>query len=262
LHASFASSLHSTGYFCYNIHMGAGKFRVLRFLAGLALLPMCIAATRAVLDAVNAAGSSSAFFAAETTALAGGYALWLMLWFFLPRPARSYILAHELTHALWAVLFGARVSNIRVSERGGSVSLSKTNLWITLSPYFFPFYTFIVMAAWLLTGLMVDPVPFRPLWFFLIGFTWSFHACFTLNSLLITQPDIQSYGRIFSYVLIYLINLILIAAWLIFSTAASAASVYESFAAHTGSIYTLLYDHTAWVVNKAVGVVKGFKSGA
>lgn len=223
---------------------------------------MCLAATLAVLDTVNAAGSSSTFFSPETIALAGGYALWLALWFFLPRPAKSYILAHELTHALWALLFGAKVSKISVTGRGGSVSLSKTNLWITLSPYFFPFYTFIVMVVWLLTGLFFNPVPCRPLWFFLIGFTWSFHACFTLNSLLITQPDIQTYGRIFSYVIIYLINLILIAAWLIFSTAASAASVYESFAAHTGSIYTLLYEQAAWVVNKAAGVVKGFKSGA
>lgn len=226
--------------------------KILRFLAGLALLPLCVAATLALLDAVNAASRSSSVFSAETIALMAGYALWLMIWFFLPRPAQSYILGHELTHALWALLFGAKVSKLNVTHKGGSVSLSKTNLWIILSPYFFPFYTFIVIVLWLITGLCIRPVPFKPLWFFLIGFTWSFHACFTLNSLLIKQPDIQIYGRVFSYVLIYLINLVLIAAWVAFATAATAAGIFEAFAAHTLVLYTWLYQQVAWVVTKVL----------
>lgn len=207
---------------------------------------------------MNAASSSSSVFSVETIALAAGYALWLVLWFFLPRPAKTYILGHELTHALWALLFGAKVSKLKVSGKGGSVSLSKTNLWIILSPYFFPFYTFVVIVLWLLARILIKPVPFKPIWFFLIGLTWSFHACFTLNTLLIKQPDIQIYGRIFSYTIIYLINLLLIAAWLIFATTATATGIYESFATHTLAIYTLLYQQGAWVFSKAVGVVKAW----
>ncbi|MFA7174120.1 MAG: hypothetical protein WC340_12065 [Kiritimatiellia bacterium] len=238
--------------------MRARKFKTWRLLTGLALLPLCVAATLALLEAISSASRSSSVFSVETIALAGGYALWLVLWFFLPRPAKTYILGHELTHALWALLFGAKVSKLNVSRKGGSVSLTKTNLWIILSPYFFPFYTFVVIALWLLTRSFVTPVPFKPLWFFLIGFTWSFHACFTLNSLLVKQPDIQIYGRVFSYTIIYLINLLLIAAWLIFATAATAAGIYASFATHTTIFYTMLYQQAVWIFAKAVKVAKAW----
>ena len=195
-------------------------------------------------------------FSQETIALFSGYLVWLAVWFFLPRPAKSYILVHELTHAFCALLFGAKVSNLHISDKGGSVSLSKTNLWIILSPYFFPFYTCIVIAAWLITGVFLDPVPWKPLWLFLIGFTWSFHACFTLNSLLIRQPDIQVYGRIFSYVIIYLLNLILVAIWLICTTTVTAEGFYNSFLEHTASIYTMLYEQVAWLLHKLTNLTE------
>ena len=159
-------------------------------------------ATLALLDAVNVASSVSSGFSIETIALASGYALWLVIWFFLPRPARSYILAHELTHARWGLLFGAKVNKLKVSHSGGSVSLSKTNLWIILAPYFFPFYTFIVIALWVVAGLCIRPVPFKPLWFFLIGFTWSFHACFTLHPALRTgRPSYHANHQLLQRVL-------------------------------------------------------------
>jgi len=236
--------------------MGFNKFKVLRLILGVVLLPLCLAATLSVLEAVNAANRTNSMFSPETVALFSGYLVWLAIWFFLPRPAKSYILAHELTHALCAMLFGAKVSNLTVSHKGGSVSLSKTNLWIILSPYFFPFYTFIVIAIWLLTGLFIDPVPFKPVWLFLIGFTWSFHACFTLNSLLIKQPDVQIYGRIFSYVIIYFVNLFLVALWLILTTSASKEGVYDSFLSHTESIYTLIYEQGLRAVNQTIRLVK------
>ena len=48
---------------------------------------------------------------------------------------------------MWGLLFGARPSDVRVSASGGSVRLSKSNLLITLAPYFFPFYTFVVIVV-------------------------------------------------------------------------------------------------------------------
>jgi len=231
------------------------KHRGLRFLFGVSLLPLCFAATLSMLDAINAANSSSSMFSRETIALFSGYAVWLAVWFFLPRPAKSYILAHELTHAISGLFFGAKVSNLNISAKGGSVSLSKTNLWIILSPYFIPFYTILLIAAYLLTGIFVHPVPYKPLWIFMVGFTWSFHACFTLNSLLIRQPDIQMYGRIFSYAIIYFLNLLLVALWIIYTTPVSAGGFYDSFVAHTISIYALLYEQTKRVFIWMAGLV-------
>ena len=232
------------------------KYRVLRLLLGIALLPVCIGATLSLLEAINSINRSSTAFSTESISLFCGYIVWLALWFFLPRPARTYVLAHEMTHAVCGLLFGARVSNISVRESGGSVSLSKSNLWITLSPYFFPFYTVLVIVAYLVTGIFIRPVPWKPFWFFMVGFTWSFHACFTLNSLMIRQPDIQLYGRLFSYAVIYLLNLITIAAWLVVTTPVTPASLFASLIGHTRSTYSQTYDQGRRLINRAVRAVK------
>ena len=129
-----------------------------------------------------------------------------------------YVLGHELTHALWGLLFGARPSDVRVSESGGSVKLTKSNMLITLAPYFFPFYTFVVIIAALVTFAFLRPLPFLPLWMFLIGFTWAFHLLFTLETLTQRQPDVKLYGRIFSWAFIFLVNVALVLIWLAATT--------------------------------------------
>ena len=40
---------------------------------------------------------------------------------------RTYILGHELTHALWTILFGGKASGLKISDTGGSVRVSKNN---------------------------------------------------------------------------------------------------------------------------------------
>jgi hypothetical protein len=199
-------------------------FRFLRFLVGLGLLPLCVAVTLALLDLLRGLScGSDALASAGTLWLLAGYAVWLGAWFVLPRPVRTYVMAHELTHALWGIFFGARVRNLRVSEKGGSVNLSKTNLLITLAPYFFPFYTVLVVLIRGILGVFVQPVPFPFFWLFLVGLTWGFHLCFTIQSLLVRQPDIHEYGRLFSYAVIYLFNLAGIGLWVVCTTAATAA---------------------------------------
>ena len=44
-----------------------------------------------------------------------GFVSGLLLLLFLPRPIRTYVLGHELTHALWGLLMGARIGKIKVS---------------------------------------------------------------------------------------------------------------------------------------------------
>ena len=147
----------------------------IRMLVGLALLPACWGVSRAFFDSVLAAGGAEGF-SPEALSLLGGIAAFALCWLALSHPVRAYVLGHELTHAIWGMAFGAMPSKLRVSEDGGSVNLSKSNMLITLAPYFFPFYTFVVVAAALATLAFVRPLPFLPLWMFMIGFTWAFLA--------------------------------------------------------------------------------------
>ncbi len=62
---------------------------------------------------------------------------------------------------VWGLIFGARVGRLDIQPTGGSVHLTKTNTLITLAPYFFPFYTMLLVAIRLLLGLFLDPAPYR-----------------------------------------------------------------------------------------------------
>ncbi|HBO98324.1 MAG TPA: hypothetical protein DD637_00580 [Verrucomicrobia bacterium] len=186
-----------------------------RWILGMLLLPACWSA---VLAFVHALAFAMQGFTVGTLSLLGGVFVFVLVWMALPRPVRTYVLGHELTHALWGLLFGAVPSDLRVSESGGSVRLTKTNVFITLAPYFFPFYTFLVILAALVTYAFVRPLPAIPLWLFMIGFTWAFHVLFTLQSLSQAQPDVKAYGRLFSWTFIFLVNVLIVLVWLACTT--------------------------------------------
>lgn len=190
----------------------------LRMVLGVLLLPMCWGVVRAFCDSVMAAAGESGGITAESIALVGGMAAFALCWMAVSHPVKTYVLGHELTHALWGLLFGAMPSKLRVSAAGGSVNLSKSNMLITLAPYFFPFYTFLVIVVALITSAFIRPLPCLPLWMFAVGFTWAFHALFTLETLAQRQPDVKLYGRIFSWVFIFLANVVLILVFLASTT--------------------------------------------
>ncbi|MBN1558453.1 MAG: hypothetical protein JW951_09955 [Lentisphaerae bacterium] len=202
----------------------------LRFLAGLLLVPVCVAATRTVAALVQSLRPASlAALPPPAWALLAGFGFWLFLYATLPRPVRTYVLAHELTHALWGWLMGSRVSRLRVSADGGSVTLSKTNVWITLAPYFFPFYTMLTIAGYGVLSLFFNVQAYALFWLGLVGFTWGFHFTFTLSTLARHQSDVLLYGRLFSYTLIYLLNIVGIAFWIV----AVSGATLDAWAAFT-----------------------------
>lgn len=217
--------------------------RALKLVIAVLLLPTCVAATLTAAQVGHAllAGSQTS----SAVAFGAGYALWLAVFAFLPKPIRTYVLGHELTHALWALLMGARVSGLRVRKSGGQVRTSKTNWVITLAPYFFPFYAvlfitgfFLVHAIWSLTGHM---------WvlFFLVGLGWSFHVTFTLMILLtVHQPDVQSQGVLFSVVVIYLMNLLTMT---VTATALSPSLSFGMLAKSLGLNFLTCY---GWTLDK------------
>ena len=189
--------------------------RFLRLLAGLALLPAAWGCAFALVDAVRAMPvPDDSIFPPGVVALLVGMAVFVALWIVFPKPVRAYVLGHELTHAVWGLMFGARVSDLKVRENGGSVKLSKSNILITLAPYFFPFYTMAVFLVAVVVRLWAGRLPCPPAWMFAVGFTWCFHFCFTVQSLMQRQPDILEYGRVFSWTLIFIINAVGVLVWI------------------------------------------------
>lgn len=193
------------------------KLRGLKFLAGVLLLPLCAALAMTLWRTiVILAQSPTRLPLLHAFACVSGIVLWAVIWLFLPPLTRTYVLGHELTHALWSVLFGGKASGLKVTARGGSVRVTRNNAWVTLAPYFFPLYTFGVALIWLLSVWLFPPVkPYVPIFLFWIGMTWSFHLTFTLRFLAYNQPDIREHGRLFSYTLIATLNLLSIGAALV-----------------------------------------------
>ena len=226
----------------------------LRMILGVVLLPMCWGVVRTFCDSVMAAAGESGGITAESIALVGGMAAFALCWMAVSHPVKTYVLGHELTHALWGLLFGAIPSKLRVSTAGGSVNLTKSNMIITLAPYFFPFYTFLVIVVALITSAFIRPLPCLPLWMFAVGFTWAFHALFTLETLAQRQPDVKLYGRIFSWVFIFLANVALILLFLASTTSLTFAQlggflVHRVIDAYVG-VGVAAFDAFKWVVSK------------
>lgn len=141
----------------------------------------------------------------------GGVGIMSALYFlFHRRLVVTYVFAHEMTHLLVGLCFLARPYRIEVSSTGGCVELSKTNLPITLSPYCVPFYLLLTLGVQALITAFWPSAVAPLVWVAIYGFWAGYHVLFTIETLLsIGQPDVRAYGRLFSYWLIVLVNLLL-----------------------------------------------------
>jgi hypothetical protein len=178
----------------------------LKFFIAIVLLPVCVGGAMALGRVLAASGNAATVW----VPLLGGAACWLVVYQLLPRPAWIYVLGHELTHALWAWLFGGKVKRMKVSSKGGHVIVTKNNFLISLAPYFFPLYAIVVVLVFALGNLFWD---WRPelVWFhLLLGAAYAFHVTLTIETLRIEQSDITQHGYAFSGVVIFLGNLALL----------------------------------------------------
>jgi len=199
--------------------------RWVKFVVAIFLLPICAILTqtfftvfaRATVTHHLWAGPAFWFFSL-------GAILWLIAFFGLPRPMVVYVFGHELTHALWVLLMGGRVSRFRVGRDGGHIVTDRNNFWIALAPYFFPLYSLIVIATYGILGLFFDVQPYGRLLYALIGVTWAFHFTFTCWMIPKKQTDLTDHGTFFSLVVIYLMNLALLSVMLVLASSQIAFS--------------------------------------
>ena len=178
----------------------------IKFIIAIPLLPVCIGAGKTLWMVLSRCGS------ADTTLIpiGGGAACWLVIYWLLPKPMWIYVFGHELTHAIWVWLFGGSVKKFKATSEGGHVIVDKTNFLIALSPYFFPLYAVLVVAVFLAGHLIWGWKNFF-VWFHLcVGAAYAFHVTLTAHVLKTQQSDITSQGYLFSGVVIFLGNVLVL----------------------------------------------------
>src|SRR5437870_979081 len=193
--------------------------RWVKFVVALFLLPICIVLTQTFFTAFARATVAQRLWAGEGFWFFSlGAVLWLIAFFGLPRPILIYVFGHELTHALWVLIMGGRVSRFRVGREGGHIVTNRTNVWIALAPYFFPLYSILAIGVFGALSLFYNMQPYGRLLYAVIGATWAFHLTFTCWMIPKNQTDLRDHGTFFSLVVIYLMNLLLLSAMLILAS--------------------------------------------
>jgi hypothetical protein len=180
----------------------------MKMIIGLLLLPLCFGAASALWRMLRLSGGADTVW----VPLLAGALCWGVIYLLLPRPMWIYVAGHELTHAVWTWLFGGRVSRLKVSSRGGSVEVSKTNFVIALAPYFFPFYAAVVVVLFLVLQPLVSGNRLEVWFLLLLGAAYAFHLTLTGHILKTQQSDITDQGRIFSAAVIFLGNVLILVA--------------------------------------------------
>jgi len=194
---------------------------VIKFIIGVLALPLMYGVTVAFYDnliLIEALATSLRFFI-------WGIVFYVVLHLLFYKPTYFYVLGHEAVHAAFAWIFGGKIKSFKVSGDGGSIATDKSNIIIDLGPYFVPIYAiivtviyFVVASSYTINGA---------LFVFLIGFTLAMHMISTVEVMKIRQPDIVRSGYLFSIVVVYILNVIVIS--FIFSMMFPAFSMGKFF---------------------------------
>jgi hypothetical protein len=178
-------------------------------LLGLAMIPVVMGTAKAFHVAI----SDISVFSGMLRVLERGVLSYLLFHLLIIRPVYLYVLGHECVHVLATWLCGGQVVSFNVTPSGGNVVTSKTNFFIELSPYFVPIYTILLGAIYTLMKAMDRTIPNMSIIFiFLIGVTLAFHFVMTAEVMKMQQSDIAKSGLIFSLVVIFVSNLVVVMA--------------------------------------------------
>lgn len=192
-----------------------------KFCFGMSCLPLSwITFETLFLTVTRTAGSKGFWMTPEFAFYGLGAVIWLAVFFNVRVRAFTYlyVLGHEYTHALAAMLCRGRVAKVHVSADGGYILTNRSNFFIALSPYIVPFYSVVLLAGWLIAAKRwpTELAAREHVLYTLVGLTHTFHLSYTIW--MITrpeQPDLDHSGRLFSIPFILWTNLLIISALLV-----------------------------------------------
>ncbi|NNE91379.1 MAG: hypothetical protein HKN23_07010 [Verrucomicrobiales bacterium] len=205
---------------------------IAKFLIGLVLLPICWVSIETFFVSFGHAAKQGSFWRTpEFWFFTIGAVGWTVIFYTWRHKAMIwlYVAGHELTHAFFVLVCRGNVAEVKISSEGGHILTNRNNFLISLSPYFFPFYTIVLITLWgLVEWLFLDFTDgHRQILFGMIGLTWAFHLTFTIWMIQREQPDVDQNGRLFSFSMIILVNMLVISGLLV---AASPTVALSDFA--------------------------------
>ena len=134
----------------------------------------------------------------------------IALWFVIPGLNGSHfaIFEHEFTHMVAALLTFHRPKSMRIeSDKGGSFGFyGEGNWFITLAPYFFPTFPFLIMLSSFFWTLQGRPLP--DLFIPVLGMMFGYHLISNAMQIHPEQTDFPKAGWIFSILFLPSANLL------------------------------------------------------
>lgn len=183
--------------------------KFLKILLGIILLPL---AFNILLSVFEVALYMLKNFGVTLYFIAGAV-IYVILHFFVYDFSRPYVVAHEFSHAVAALLCGYKVSGFKLGSDSGSVKVSNINTFVLLAPYGIPFYSIAVtLLYFVLKTFWPQFAEYSAVFAGLLGFFTVMHCIHTYKALTETeQSDIsKAGGGIYSFPLIVLANMVFI----------------------------------------------------
>jgi hypothetical protein len=156
-----------------------------------------------------------------------GIASYVIIHIVFFKPNYLYVLGHESLHAIATWICGGKVTSFKVSSSGGSIETTRSNFFVALAPYLFPFYTIFFSALFSISTIFFSAGEFLSIFLFLTGLSLCFHIIMTIEMIKKRQQDIAETGYLFSINLIFICNVIVVG--LIFSLLFSQISFADFF---------------------------------
>ncbi|MFQ5583034.1 MAG: M50 family metallopeptidase [Calditrichia bacterium] len=174
------------------------------------------------------AGSGALFF----------FLIWI---FFLARRDNFWnVMEHELTHAIFALLFLKKVHKLNAHRSsGGLVQVEGGNFVIALAPYFFPLVAVVI--------ILIKPIILPEIqWLLniLLGAAIMFHFIYLLGEFSPAQPDIRYSGFLFSILFILFFNIFFLG--LSLASLSAAWSDILTFIKH-GLNESMIFSKEVWI---------------
>lgn len=224
----------------------------LRRLIGLfVLLPVAVVGLMALVQQLSAREIDVSFFSSVAVWYSlMGILLWCVIGFSHVCDLACiylYVLGHELTHAAAVLCSFGKVESFSVTVEGGYVETTKNNLFIALSPYFIPLWALLWMGLMSLLHMFWTFAGYEELFYLGAGFLWGFHLYWTAWIIPREQPDLDENGTFFSFMLVYVVNLLTIVLILRCFGLVSLSGLGADFMDRLHAVGAMLADVAGWL---------------